>query len=95
MAMLGPLRQYLKTHPVEATFWASYLVFLFTYNSSWARNEFPRFAIPLVPFSAFALDRWIPRNYWLLFVIAVLAAVLSATETAGFLNVIGRLKNAM
>jgi hypothetical protein len=95
MAKSGALREYARSHPVEAMFWALYLVFLFTYNSSWARAEFPRFAIPLVPFSAFALERWIPRNYWLLFVVGLLSAALSAAETVGITNAIHQLRQAL
>src|SRR6202012_1442382 len=62
MAKSG-LREYAKNNPAGAAFWGLYLIFLFTYNSPWARDQFPRFAIPLVPFSAFALKRWIPRSY--------------------------------
>ena len=95
MAKSGALREYARSQPVEAMFWGLYLVFLFTYNSSWARAEFPRFAIPLVPFSAFALEQWIPRNYRLLFVVGLLAAVLSAAETVGITNAIHLLRQAL
>jgi len=95
MAKSGALREYARSHPVEAMFWGLYLVFLFTYNSTWARAEFPRFAIPLVPFSAFALEQWIPRNYWLLFVVGLLAAVLSAEETVGIMNAVHLLRQAL
>lgn len=91
----GRVREYAKEYPAEATFWGLYLIFLFTYNSDWARSEFPRFAIPLVPFSAFALKRWIPKNYSLLLIVVVLAAALSAIETLGFVHVVSLLRSTM
>jgi hypothetical protein len=94
MVRSGNLLLYTRTAPTEIIFWALYLLFLFTYNSSWAWGEFPRFAIPLVPFSAYAVERWIPRTYWLLFALGVLAAVLSAAETVGIVSTLGRLRQA-
>jgi hypothetical protein len=81
MVKSGRFRVYAQSRPMEATFWTLYLLFLFTYNSAWAWGAFPRFAIPLVPFSAYSVERWFPRAYWLLFAVGVLAAVLSAGET--------------
>jgi len=95
MVRTGNLLPYARTAPAEVIFWVLYMLFLFTYNSSWAWGEFPRFAIPLVPFSAYAIERWIPRNYWLLFVLGVLAAMLSAAETVGILSTLGRLRQAL
>ena len=89
------IREYSKSLPMEATFWALYLIFLFTYNSPWARDQFPRFAIPLVPFSAFSMERWIPRSYWLLLILGLVSAVLSATETVGIMNVVGMVRKAI
>jgi len=95
MVKSGRFRAYAQSRPMEATFWALYLLFLFTYNSSWAWGEFPRFAIPLIPFSAYAVERWIPRAYWLLFALGVFAAVLSAAETLGIVSTLGRLRHVL
>jgi len=88
-------KEYAKNYPVEVFFWLLYLIFLVTYNSSWARAEFPRFAIPLVPFAAFAFDSWIPRRYWLLTILGLLAATLSAAETVGVVSTFLLLKRAL
>lgn len=93
MVKSGRFRVYAQSHPMEATFWTLYLLFLFMYNSAWAWEEFPRFAIPLVPFSAYSVERWFPRAYWLLFAVGVLAAVLSAVETLGIVSTLGRLRH--
>jgi hypothetical protein len=89
------LKDYGRRFPVELTFCALYFLFLFTYNSRFARIEFPRFAIPIIPFSIFALEKWIPRNYWLLFALGAAAAVLSAGETVGIVNAIGLVRKAL
>jgi len=89
------IRAYAVTYPMEATFWGLYLIFLFTYNSPWARAEFPRFAIPLVPFSLFALERWIPKRFWILLTAGLLAAALSAAETVGIVKTVELMRQAL
>ena len=89
------IHAYIVTCPMEATFWGLYLTFLFTYNSPWARAEFPRFAIPLVPFSLFALERWIPKRFWILLTAGLLAAALSAAETVGIVKTVELMRQAL
>lgn len=56
-------REYCRSHSVEAIFLAPYLWCLFTYNYPyWARGNFARFAIPILPFVLLALYRWIPKD---------------------------------
>jgi hypothetical protein len=88
-------REYLRKFPVEGVFYALYLLFLFTYNSYWARSQFPRFAIPIIPFVVLALLPWIPKDRRLLWGFGLFSAALSAVETVGFLTVIGTIKEVL
>jgi hypothetical protein len=80
VAMFGTrtFRGYVRNSPVEGIFCGLYLMLLFTYNSAWARAEFPRFAIPIIPFSLLALMRWIPKDSRFLWVLGLASAVLAA-----------------
>jgi len=78
------LRAQLVKVPVEAIFFALYAVLLFTYNSYWARSQFPRFAIPVLPFVILAFLPWIPKNRALLWTWGIFSAVLTALETVRF-----------
>jgi hypothetical protein len=92
MATTARFRQWAKEHPVEIVFTALYLLFIFSYNFPyWARGNFPRFAIPVVPFVLLALDRWIPKDRRLVWVLAALTPALAAVSAVGLSNVIGRL----
>jgi len=82
-------REFARTHPVETIFTAMYVIFLYTYNSSyWSRGCFPRFAIPVVPMVLVALDRWIPKNRGVLWGLAVLPPAMAAASAIGIRNVI-------
>jgi hypothetical protein len=89
------LREYLRKFPVEGEFFAFYLFLLFTYNSYWARAEFPRFAIPIVPFVILGLLPWIPKDRRVLWAFGLFSAALSAVETVGFIHSIEIMKNAL
>ena len=89
------LREYLRMFPVEGAFFAFYLFLLFTYNSYWARAEFPRFAIPIVPFVILGLLQWIPKDRRLLWAFGLFSAALSAVETVGFVRSIEIMRSAL
>jgi len=79
--------------PVEAYFAMGYLAFLFCYNSpQWARAEFARFAIPILPLIYLALLRWIPQDRRLLWFLGVVSPVLAAGSAIGIRNVIAALR---
>ena len=88
-------REYLREFPVEGVFYVLYVVFLFTYNSYWARSQFPRFAIPILPFVVLSLLPWIPKDRRVLWGFGLFSAALSAFETVGFLNVLEIIKKAL
>ncbi len=70
----------------------SYLLFLFSYNSGWARAEFPRFAMPVVPFLLLAFDRWLPRSRYVLYGLGIASSVLGACSAIGIREVMATLR---
>jgi hypothetical protein len=91
VAMLSrrEFRAYCRDHPVEATFLVPYLWCIFTYNYPvWARSNFARFAIPILPFVLLALDRWIPRDRRILWFLGLVTPMLAASSAIGIANVV-------
>jgi len=89
MATSNEFRTYCRMHPVEAIFLVAYLWCLFTYNYPyWARGNFARFAIPIVPFALLALYRWIPKDRRILWGLATVSPVLAAASALGVVNVV-------
>ena len=82
-------RQYARQHAPEAWFASLYIAFLFTYNSSeWARADFVRFAIPVVPFVLISLCQWIPKSRIILYSLATVSSSLAACSALGIRNVL-------
>jgi hypothetical protein len=93
LAMMRPgFRVTLSERRMEFLFAGLYLGFLVTYNSGWARAEFPRFAIPLVPFSLAALEPWLPKSRIMLYGLCVICSVLAAFSAIGIRNVVPALR---
>jgi hypothetical protein len=81
-------RAYARDHVAEAVFAVLYLVFLYSYNlPRLARGNFPRFAIPILPFVFLALLRWLPKDRRLLWCAGVIAAPLAAFSAIGIQNI--------
>lgn len=96
MAKSSEFRAYCRTHSVEAVFLVPYLCCLFTYNYPyWARGNFARFAIPILPFVLLALYRWLPKDRRILWALAVVAPVLAAASALGVVNVVHTLRRAI
>ncbi len=88
-------RSYCRLHLVEAVFLVLYLWCLFTYNyPHWARGNFPRFAIPILPFVLLAFHRWIPKDRRVLWGIAAVSSGLAACSALGIANVVQVLQRA-
>lgn len=86
-------RQYIREHRAECIFAFLYLAFIFSYNSvAWARAEFPRFAIPVVPFLLLAFDRLLPRSRYVLYGLCIVSSVLGACSAVGIRNVMSALR---
>jgi hypothetical protein len=82
-------RKYAGEHLAEALFAFLYIAFLFTYSSSqWARAEFVRFAIPILPFVLVSLRKWIPKSRIALYSLASASSALAACSAIGIRNVL-------
>ena len=82
-------RRYARTHLVEALFAAPYLWCLYAYNyPHWARGNFARFAIPIVPFVLLALYQWVPKDRRVLWLVGILSPLLAAASAVGVREVV-------
>ena len=85
----GDLRKYASSYPAEACFICFYWVALFTYSSpEWARAEFPRFALPLLPWILVFLYGYLPKQRWVVWSLAVVTPALAAASAIGIRNVV-------
>lgn len=84
----GDLRRYARSYPAEACFVCIYCLALFTYASpDWARSNFPRFALPVLPWMLVFLYRFLPKQRWVVRSLAVVTPVLAAASAVGIRNV--------
>lgn len=89
-------RQYAGAHPVEILFLIPYLWCLYTYNyPHWARGNFARFSIPILPFVLIALEPWVPKDRRLLWVLGVVLSALAAASALGVANVAALIRHAI
>jgi hypothetical protein len=96
MLKTSRFREYARTHPVETVFLVPYLWTLYTYNyPHWARGNFARFAIPIIPFVLVALYRWIPKDRRLLWTVGLVTPVLAAASAIGISNVVQLVRRAL
>jgi hypothetical protein len=96
MAKSQSFRAYCRAHAVEAVFLVPYLWCLYTYNyPHWARGNFARFAIPILPFVWLALYRWLPKDRRVLWSLGVIGPVLAACSAIGITNVAHMLRQAL
>lgn len=81
------LREYWRANPAEAIFCGFYLLAIFCYDYLvWARGNFMRFSIPVLPFVFFALLRWLPEDRRVLWCLSVFVPVLAAASAIGIRN---------
>ena len=89
MMFTPAFRRYAAAHPAEAIFCAVYILSIFSYDYYvWARSAFIRFAIPVLPFVFFALQRYLPKHRALLWTLAVVSSCLAALSALGVRNVV-------
>jgi hypothetical protein len=89
MMFSSKFRQYARMHPNEAVFCGLYLVALFCYDYLlWARSNFMRFSIPVLPFVFLAILPFLPKDRRLLWLLSVSTAVLSTLSAVGIRNVL-------
>jgi hypothetical protein len=96
MVRSAEFRAYCRSHSVEAVFLVPYLWCLFTYNyPHWARSNFARFAIPIVPFVLLAFYRWIPKHRLALWALGIVTPLLAASSALGVANVMQLLRHTV
>lgn len=96
MIRTAAFRQYARAHPVEILFLIPFICCLYTYNyPHWARGNFERFAIPILPFVLIALNRWIPKDRRLLWTLAAAMSALAAASALGLNNVTALIRLAV
>jgi hypothetical protein len=96
MVKSSEFRAYCRDHTVEAAFLVPYLWCLFTYNYPyWARGNFARFAIPVLPFVLLALHRWLPRDRRVLWSLGVVCSLLAASSALGVVNVVHAIRRVL
>jgi hypothetical protein len=96
MLRSSEFRAYCRTNSVEALFLIPYLWCLYAYNyPAWARSNFARFAIPVLPFVLLALYRWLPKDRRLLWGLGIVMPLLAASSALGIINVLHRLRSAI
>ncbi len=80
----GELRQYAREHTAEAWFVILYAIALYTYSApAWARSNFPRFALPLLPWALFFLRQYLPTDRRVIWGLVVVGPVLAAASAIG------------
>ena len=89
-------RNYGRSYPVEMLFLIPYLWCLYTYNyPHWARGNFQRFSIPILPFVLIALDRWVPKDRRVLWALGAVCSGLAAASALGVANVAGLIRRTI
>lgn len=77
----------------ECIFACSYLIFLFCYSSvHWARAEFPRFMIAVLPFLLLAFERWLPKSRTVVYILGGASCLLGAFSAIGIRSVLAALR---
>lgn len=88
----GEFRRYAAEHTAEAWFVLLYAVALYSYDApGWSRSNFPRFAIPLLPWILAFLVRFLPKNQKVIWGLAVISATLAAASAVGIHHGFGTL----
>jgi hypothetical protein len=88
LAIYGKRHELFQKIPVELYFAIGYVAFLFCYNSpQWARAEFARFAIPVLPLIYVSLAKWVSQDRRIIWTLAVISPVLAACSAIGIRNV--------
>ena len=84
----GDLRNYAIDHTAEACFVVLCFLALYSYDApEWARSNFPRFALPMLPWTVFFLRRYLPEKRSVVVVLAFVTPTLAAASAVGIRNV--------
>ena len=80
----GELREYASNRTAEACFVLLYGLALYTYDApGWSRSNFPRFAIPMLPWILAFLRHYLPKKRPLIWGLAVVTPALAAASAVG------------
>jgi hypothetical protein len=81
------LRDYWRVHLDQAIFCGLYLFTIFCYDYLvWARSNFMRFSILVLPFIFYALLPWLPKDRRVLWCASILGPILAASSAIGIQN---------
>jgi hypothetical protein len=84
----GELRRYANEYTAEAWFVILYAIALYTYSApAWSRSNFPRFALPLLPWALVFLKRYLPTDRRFIWGLVVVGPVLAAASAIGIRQV--------
>jgi len=93
MMFSSRFRRFAKEYPQEAVYCGLYLVAIFSYDYLiWARSNFIRFSVPVLPFVFFALSPLLPNNRWVFRCLCIVGAVGAALSAMGVRNVMGTIR---
>lgn len=80
----GEFHRYRKSYTAEMVFFVLYCLALYTYDApGWSRSNFPRFALPLLPWALVFAHRYIPKDRRVMWALAVIAPMLAAASAIG------------
>ena len=86
-------RRFAEEYPQEAIYCGFYLVAIFSYDYLiWARSNFVRFCVPVLPFVFFALLPLLPKNRWVFRCLYIVSSAAAAVSAIGVRNVMGNLR---
>jgi hypothetical protein len=89
MMFSARFREYAKAHPNEAIYCVLYLLAIFCYDYLiWARSNFIRFAIPVLPFVFYALLPFLPKDRRIFWILCFATSVLAMLSAVGIRNVL-------
>lgn len=89
MMFRSRFRSFAKEYPQEAIYCGLYLFAIFSYDYLiWARSNFIRFCIPVLPWVFFALLPVMPKSRWIFWGLCIVSAVAAAISTIGLRNVL-------
>ena len=92
MMFTAAFRKYARTYPQEAIFCGLYLLATFSYDYLlWARSNFIRFSIPILPLVFFALLPLLPKDRRFLWLLSLVGAILATLSAVGVRNVVGHI----
>ena len=89
MMFSGRFRKFAKEYPQEGIYCGLYLIAIFSYDYLiWARSNFIRFCVPVLPYVFFALLPVLPKSRWVFWALCIASAVAAAVSAIGLRNVL-------